>query len=284
MEWDAKAARTSPIFDPLRVHGGALFDAVLGNEQTNLEDFQRLLDTREPSVRVASGERLRVVPQGRRPAAFEDKYEARTYLKGELQVRPESAHDAFNLLVWLAFPRAKAALNARHFTALREQNAVGAANRGPAQDALTLLDEGGVVVASSDPALLALLRNWRWKELFWTNRARLATHMQFLLFGHAVYEKALHPFLGITSRGILLDVDPALLSAPMPDRLAEVDARLASHIGDPARVLATRELDVVPILGVPGWHPANEGSAFYDNTDYFRPARRNEGEMRTAED
>lgn len=264
----------SPIFEPLRVHGGALVDAVLEKARPDLEAFQRLLDAREPPVRVAGGERLRVVPQGRRPSGFEDKYEARIYLKGELQVRPESAHDAFNLLVWLAFPRAKAALNARHFTALRAQSAAGATNRGPAQDALTLLDEGGVVVVSSDPALLALLRNWRWKELFWTNRARLSTHMQFLLFGHAVYEKALQPFLGITSRGILLEVEPALLSAPLPDRLDEIDGRLAAHIGDAGRVLATRELDVVPILGVPGWHPANEESSFYDNTDYFRSVRR----------
>jgi len=323
MGWSAEAARTSPIFEPLRVHGGTLFDAVLDKARPDLGDFQRLIDARDPPVRVAGGARLRVVPQGRRPAAFEDKYEARIHLKGELQVRPDSAHDAFNLLVWLAFPRAKAALNARHFAALREQSATGAANRGPAQDALTLLDEGGVVVASSDPGLLGLLRDWRWKDLFWRNRARLATHMQFLLFGHAVYEKALQPFLGraeawsrgpvlrgcdgegvhestvlpgalqstpgphlpqqrqallrrpsTTSRGILLEVEPALLSAPLHDRLTEIDARLAAHIGDPARVLATRELDVVPILGVPGWHPANEESGFYDNTDYFRPARR----------
>lgn len=268
----------SPIFEPLRVHGGALFDAVLDSvpnqARADLDGFQRLLDAREPPVRVASGERLRVVPQGSRPSTFEDKYEARIYLKGELQLRPENAHDLFNLLVWLAFPRAKAALNARHFAALRARSASGAANRGPEQDALTLLDEGGVVVVSSDPGLLALLREWRWKDLFWTNRARLATHMQFVLFGHAVYEKAMQPFLGITSRGILLEVEPALLSAPLRDRLAEIDARLAAHIGDPGRVLVTRELDVVPILGVPGWHAGNGEASFYDNTDYFRSARR----------
>ena len=276
MNWTIEHARNSPIFEPLRVHGGAGFDGT----RPDLDGFQRLLDAREIPVQVASGERLRVVPQGRRPADFEDRYEARIYLKGELQVRPDSAHDLFNVLVWLAFPRAKAALNARHFAALRERDAAGAANRGPAQDALTLLDESGVLVASSDPEMLELLREWRWKDLFWENRSRIGTRMQFLLFGHAVYEKALQPFVGIVSRGILLEVEPALLSASPRERLAELDARLAAHIGDPVRVLATRELDVVPILGVPGWHAGNQESSFYDNTDYFRPARRNESGMR----
>ena len=270
--------RSSPIFDPLRVHGGTILDLA----SPTLDDFQRLLDARNPPIRVASGQPLTIVRQAPRPLVFEDKYEARIYLRGELQVRRDNWHDYFNALVWLAFPRSKAALNARHFAALKEQAAAGTANRGPAQDALTLLDEGGVVVASCDRDLLGLLRDWRWKALFWESRARLAERMRFLLFGHAVYEKALQPFLGITSRGIVLEVEPDLLSAPPRERLAEIDARLAEHISDPARILATRELAVVPILGVPGWYPGNECAEFYDNTDYFRPARRTEVERRKS--
>src|SRR4029079_13270736 len=99
----------------------------------------------------------------------------------------------------------------------------------------------------------------------------------------AVYEKAMQPFPGIIGRGIVLEVEPALLAAPLRDRLGEIDARLGAHIGDAGRILTTRELDVVPILGVPGWYPANEEGAFYDNTDYFRPARRDEGGRRKGE-
>jgi hypothetical protein len=270
MGWDTDKAQASPLFETLRIHGGAVF----GASCPGLEDFQRLLDAREPSVCVSSGKPLRIVRQGPRPLVLEDKYEARTYLHGEVQVRENNLHDTFNVLVWLAFPRAKAALNARHFAALKEQAATGVANRGPAQDALTLLDEGGVVVASSDEELLALLREWRWKDLFWENRARVAARMRFVLFGHAVYEKALEPFLGIIGRGILLKVDSELLAAPPRERLAELDARLAAHIADPGRILGTRELAVVPILGVPGWYLGNDDPAFYDNTAYFRPARR----------
>ena len=141
---------------------------------------------------------LRLVPQGRRRRALEEKHEARTFLAGELQVRDRSWHDLFNLLVWLAFPRAKAALNARHYAALVAQRAAGAANRGPAQDALTLFDEGGVIVASCDDQLLSMLSEFRWKELFWHRRYEARSRMRFMLFGHALYEKALRPFLGIT--------------------------------------------------------------------------------------
>jgi hypothetical protein len=270
MGWDTEIARASPLFETLRIHGGAVF----GTSRPGLEDFQRQLDARDPPVCVSSGMPLRIVCQGSRPLVLEEKYEARTYLRGELQVRKDHWHDYFNVLVWLAFPRAKAALNARHFAALKDQAATGAANRGPAQDALTLLDESGVIVVASDEELLTLLRERRWKDLFWENRARLAAHMQFILFGHAVYEKMMRPFLGIASRGILLLVEPGLLVASPRERLAELDARLAEHIADPGRILASRELAVVPILGVPGWYAGNDDAAFYDNTDYFRPGRR----------
>jgi len=262
----------SPVFDPLRVHGGA----VPGTARPGLDDLRKLLDARRPPVVVAGGHPLTLVPQLPKPLSFEEKYEARVYLRGELQVRGSDWHDCFNVLVWLAFPRAKAALNARHFEALKQQVAVGTPNRGPAQDALTLFDEGGVVVVSSDPALLTLLRGWRWKELFWEQRRRLVEGMQFFLFGHAVYQKMLRPFLGIACRGIVLEAEPELLSAPLPQRLAEIDVRTAAHIADPSRMMATRELAVVPVLGYPGWHPDNGTESFYDNKEYFRPARARE--------
>ena len=269
VEWDGGVLARSPLFDTLRAHAGA-FEVEAG--WPGLASLQNRLDRRQPPVRTASGMPLRLVPQGRRKRAREEKHEARIYLRGELELRERSWHDLFNLLVWLAFPRAKAALNHRHYQALRVQD--GRANRGPAQDALTLFDEGGVIVAASDDRLLDCLREWRWKDLFWGHRARLPEEMRFHVFGHAVYEKALRPFLGITTRGILLKVEPELLAAPLPEQLAILDGKVAEHVSDERRVRSTRELAVVPVLGVPGWHAGNEREEFYDDTDYFRPARR----------
>ncbi len=270
MGWDNDRAQASPVFEPLRVHGGAVFD----RRWPDLDDFQRMLDARDPPVCVSSGRPLRIVRQGPKPVAFEEKYEARTYLRGELQVRKDHWHDYFNVLVWLAFPRTKAALNERHFAALREQLAVGAPNRGPAQDALTLFDEGGVIVVSGDPDLLQMLREWRWKEVFWSHRERLRTRTRFMLFGHALHEKMLRPFTGITARGILLDANHGLLAAPLREQLAIIDELAAAHLSRPGSLAATRDLEVVPVLGVPGWCAENERESYYDNTDYFRPGRR----------
>ena len=256
------------MFEPLRAHAVAL-----GAEWPGLNDLQGLLDARDPPVRNAGGVPLQLVPQGRRRRALEEKHEARTFLAGELQVRERSWHDLFNLLAWLAFPRAKAALNARHYAALVAQRAAGAANRGPAQDALTLFDEGGVIVASCDDQLLKMLFEFRWKELFWHRRHEVQSQMRIMLFGHALNEKALRPFTGITGRGILLKTEPGLHALPFREQLVVIDARVAAHLSDPASLSATRELAVVPVLGVPGWCADNERETYYDDRDYFRPGR-----------
>ncbi len=270
MGWNPDHATSSPVFAPLRVHGAAALDKVA----PDLDDLRRLLDQREPAVQVVSGRPLRIVAQGRKPAAPEERYEARLYREGELQVRSDGWHDYFNVLAWLAYPRAKAALNARHHAELQAQLAAGRPNRGPAQDALTLFDESGVVMIAGDGDLPRMVREFRWKELFWRNRERLKAEARFFLFGHALYEKMMRPYIGITGRVILLDAAPALLAAPLREQLAEVDARVAAFLSVPDSLASTRELAVLPVLGVPGWHAGNEDEAFYDDTDYFRPGRR----------
>jgi DUF3025 family protein len=272
MEWDPDFLARSPMFEPLQPSAPAR-----SARWPETAELQRLLDARVPPVRNAGGTPLRIVPPGPRRGAFAEKYEARIYLEGELQARPGNWHDYFNVLVWLAFPKAKAALNARHYTELGRQRAAGERNRGPAQDALTLFDEGGVIVAASDEELLGLLREWRWKELFWARRSRLPARMRFFVFGHALYEKALQPFLGITGRGLLFRTGPELLAAPLVEQMAELDSQVASRLFDPEQFMATRELAVVPVLGVPGWCAGNDREAFYDDADYFRPGRQGPG-------
>jgi len=269
MDWDPDFLARSPVFEPLRVHAPAF-----GSCWPTLAELQTLLDRGVPPVRNAAGLALRVVPQARRRATFEDGYEPRIFLRGELQLRERNWHDLLNVLTWLAFPRAKAAMNERHFHALEAQRGTGMRNRGPVQDALTLFDEGGVIVASSDDRLLALTRGFEWKELFWVRRDDVRARMRFFVLGHAIHEKALEPFPGITARGILVDMPEDLLHAPSPGLLADLDARTAARIGDPSVFSGTRDLAPVPILGVPGWCAANEREHYYDDVGYFRPGRR----------
>lgn len=256
------------MFEPLRAAAGELHLP----DWPGCTDLNRLIAA-GGAVTNSAGRPLQFVEQPLRQAAFEDGFEPRIFLRGEVQFRHRNWHDLCNALVWLTFPRAKAALNARHFHELERQRASGAQNRGAAQDALTLFDEGGVIVVTADPVLGSLLTGHEWKELFWRQRARVDAHMRFYLFGHALYEKALQPFAGITGRGVLFEMPQEFFALPLARQLDDLDSRLAACIADSARLVATRELAPVPLLGIPGWYGDNEREEYYDNTAYFRPLR-----------
>ena len=268
-EWLSDFLMRSPMFEPLRPLGAGLRSP----QCPTLDDLQRLADARESRVLTRSGAPVRFVGQAGKAAGFEDKYEARIYLRGEVQIRAANWHDLLNALVWLTFPRAKAALNERHYLALKKQQTAGAPNRGPEQDAMTLFDEGGVIVVAQDDALLAQIREFRWKELFWRNRARVQSGMRFFLFGHALYEKALRPFTGITGRGVLLAVGKEFFPLSLAEQLDRLDAMVTQRLLETSALKTTRDLAPVPILGVPGWCADNECESYYDNVEYFRPGR-----------
>jgi hypothetical protein len=53
--------------------------------------------------------------------------------------------------------------------------------------------------------------------------------------------------------------------------MAELDAWMAADVS--ADKLATKPFAHLPVLGVPGWWPANEGPAFYADASVFRPPK-----------
>jgi hypothetical protein len=265
--WNPDFADASPVFMPLRaaVHG-------LGAAAwPGCADFNRVLAMRATPIVNSCGQRLRFVEQAARATAFEDKYEPRIFLRGEVPLRAGDWHDVFNALVWLTFPRAKAALNERHFRALERQCEHGKRNRSPAQDALTLFDESGVIVVASENKLGGLLASHAWKELFWRRRAEAVQRMRFFLFGHGLYAKMRRPFTGVTGRGLMCDVTADFMALTPAQQIEYLDARIAARIGDAAHPLAARELASVPLLGIPGWCEDNGRESYYDNTAYFRP-------------
>jgi hypothetical protein len=97
--------------------------------------------------------------------------------------------------------------------------------------------------------------------------------MRFFVFGHALYEKLLAPFVGITGRAVTLMAPPALTAAPAQVQLSSADAALTEKIGAGA-LASPRNLQPLPVLGIPGWYPAGEEEAFYANATYFRSGRR----------
>ena len=242
-----------------------------------LQDCNALLASHQPGITVHSGQRLHFVPQEYGKLPFEAQYEPRCYLKGEVPTRADNWHDLLNALVWLTFPKAKAAINARHYQALTDgvnnDDAAMHSQRGAVRDTNTLFDESGVIVACADVELATLLRNFQWKELFWSRRAQVQAGMGFYLFGHGLYEKTLRPYIGMTGQGLLLPVEQEFFTLTTEQQMGQLDGLLSDYLSAPEHCRSTRELDPVPLLGVPGWAAENEDAAYYDNTHYFRSGR-----------
>ncbi len=268
--WNTAWLTRSDMFAPLRAAGARL-------PEIGWPDPHLLSDIADSQGRIvnAQGQRIRFVAQARKSAEFHEGFEPRAYLKGEVQMRSLDWHDLFNALAWMTFPTAKAVINARHYESLTEclAHSASGANRSSVGDALTLFDEDGVVVLSSEESLLDLVREFRWKELFWARRNDVARHMRFFVFGHALYHKALDPFVGMTGKAILLQVAESFSELPLRSQVAETDRLLAMHLWDRTRLRGGRELSPLPVLGVPGWSKENEEEGFYENTAYFRAGR-----------
>lgn len=252
----------------LRPYALTLGDAAW-TDWPGLAALQAVLDRARVPVATDSGHRLRLVPPAGRTAGSD--YEVAVHDTGALEVRTQGWHDLFNVLAWATYPRTKAAINARH---VRELAVQAGTQRSRVRDALTGFDEDGVVVASSDPALLALVRGFRWKALFWERREAFERCIRVFVIGHALAEKLLSPFVGLTAKALLLPVDEAFADMPFAEQLVRVDALAAAVVRDPAALQTPRDLSPLPMLGIPGWWPAARHEAFYDDVSYFRPRRR----------
>jgi len=257
------------------------------------EDLDAL--ARERGVTSGGGAPLRFVRAGGSTArGLDSQYEVRIYREGAVATRPGSYHDLFNALAWLAFPTLKAELNRRHYEELRLRVAAGSrgtargqgsrgtargeGSRGTARDVLTLFDEGGVIVACGAPELERLLRAFEWKALFWSRRAEVTRSMRFFVCGHAIHEKALRPYKGVTAKALIVQVERDFADLPLEAQIAAADALARAHFARRDALASTRGLTPLPILGVPGWASGNECESFYDDAAVFRPGRTGKNE------
>lgn len=274
-QWIPDALLKSPFFIPLH----PLLKLINCADFPTLKDWNNLLGTTYQGLCVQNGHALRFVAQEQGKLGFESQYEPRCYLNGEVQTRESNWHDLFNALVWLTFPKAKAAINTRHYQALLDRNALQQSQRGHVRDMATLFDESGVVVVTSQTALSGLLCDFKWKELFWFQREQTSQHMEFYVFGHGLYEKLHEPYVGLTAQGLVMHVEEDFFNWGLPVKLAFLDEQVAAYLNNSAHCRSTRELHPVPLLGVPGWWEENKVETFYDNSSYFRRGRRESSVM-----
>lgn len=270
--WNPGFIELHPAFWPLRPFAR---DFVLSHAQwPALSGYQAFLDEGLGTIYSANRQPLKFVPQGEKPQGFEQGYEPRIYLRGEIQTRLHNWHDFFQVMVWRIFPDTKITLNKLHFEASkwRLEQTPDKTQRSTRENMLTQFDECGAVILASDADLLTMIKTFQWKPLFWQHRQRLQQHLRCIVFGHAVYEKLLQPYIGLTVNSILIHVEQDLLTQADFTIVNEADTLLADIFTKSDRPRSPQDLHPFPLLGLPGW-ANNDNESFYDNTRYFRPQR-----------
>jgi len=208
---------------------------------------------------------IRPVAQSEVISCFEEQYEPRVYLKKELQTRTHNWHDFFNALIWLKFPETKKTLNKLHYN--QAINRAGGSNRSTLENRITQFDECGAVVISNNKKSLELIRNHQWQELFVNQRDQFDENIRCIIFGHAIFEKALKPYIGMTCHCLLIEDHELLESVKQGDnknldrKLSYIWLNKMSHTPD--------KFNALPLLGVPGYWP-EQNQKFYSNPKYFR--------------
>jgi hypothetical protein len=198
---------------------------------------------------------VRFVPQSDLPEG--QAYEDFIFATGQVPTR-EGLHDFFNALCWMHFPLAKQRLNQLQAQEIARAG-VGQV-RGAVRDTATVFDENALLIQASD-TLWSALTEHRWADALVGWRGQWA-HTRLWAFGHAALEKAVQPYKSITVH---------LWRVPEDVPPEHIDAWLAQDL-TPDK-LARKPFSPLPLLGVPGWWPANEDPGFYADASVFRPQR-----------
>jgi hypothetical protein len=233
-------AWAEPWYAPWRAPGEAVAEAIARGTAVH------------EALNAAGPAPVRFIPQEALPDGA--AYERFVFESGQCPVRP-GLHDFFNGLVWLAFPRAKAALNRLQAAEIARDGV--AARRGPVRDAITVFDENGALL-QAPPALWEALRAREWRRLFVDLRP-LWREARLVVFGHALLEQLARPRKGLTAHVWATQAG------------ADLDAWLAAECR--SEVLAGKPFTPLPVLGVPGWSSESENFSFYDDVQVFRPRK-----------
>lgn len=170
-------------------------------------------------------------------------YDARISLAHEVPTRERDWHDLLNMLCFSTFPHSKFALHSRQYACLAQRIEPGMTRlpnrRTREQDALTLFDEGGVVLAA-DPEAVLQLRAAAPEDTEALSLALCsARRLRVVPLGHALFE---HEIEGIRCPGGATLVLPMqALWADTRVFLNALDRGLAEQIRDPGCFRSPRD-------------------------------------------
>jgi len=254
-QWDTSVFHTSPI---IRQLSNITRYYSTYTSWPKITDYQSLFKLKNVGITPVS--------QSGHVEIFEDQYEPRVYLKKELQTRTENWHDFFNAMIWMSFPQTKKTLNSLHYKTASNRD-VGT-NRSTLENRITQFDECGAIIVTTNKILLELIRKHQWNELFLEHKESFEDDVKCVVFGHAIFEKALAPYIGMTCHCILVE-DEKLLKDIQEDNYASLDQYLAKLWKYEIAISASR-FNAFPILGIPDYW-SDQSIEFYSNRNYFRP-------------
>ncbi|MCU7834180.1 MAG: DUF3025 domain-containing protein [gamma proteobacterium symbiont of Taylorina sp.] len=270
-QWDPDFLNSSLIFSDLNI-------LLKNTPLTDWPGCSGLLALLDKPVILSSGQQLDMRVQDKTLPFPEMGYEERVYKKGIISTREQNWHDLFNAFIWLLFPKTKILLNSLHMQELQRQPGK---KRTPARDAITHLDESGIIIASSDENLINHLKNHQWQTLFvqsrscWSQQGNNSHQLKnnsigAFVFGHGMYEKALKPFIGFTGKAYCIKVDNNFYQNDKMTQYAVLDNLLCNDLQKKRSLSNSDHLSPIPILGVPGWSEENKDPDYYNNKAYFR--------------
>lgn len=213
-------------------------------EWPSREDYARHLEQHrarssphlEPLGIAASPERSR--RQKRTQLNLSELYDGKIALGGQIYCLDQSYHDLFNVIVFAALPEAKRALHRRQFRALtrwlepeHEQRARLPGRRTREQDALTLFDEGGVVLAVSEEERSRLEGRMEPSAVL---PFEPSSYKVPILFGHALLEHLYEGHRALRASGLFITLPNSAFRDAMPGHFCtEIDALLAERLKNP---------------------------------------------------
>jgi len=254
----ARLDYTAPPFDQL-----AEFADLLGGESFPT------LDAINIALAIRDGcKRLRVVAQNQQLHRDGLHFEQRIHDHGAIATRPARWHDLFSVLMWLRYPALKRCLNRLQVEDLPIQ---GRGNRTRRQQALTHIDEAGVLLASDDPELFDKLDAHDWIGLFLDRRTDWGSRIVVHVFGHALFELMRNPHQTLAAKALLFQLPQGFCTQPFEYRARVLDAAAAEAVAlgsagwDPAGMVS------LPLSGVPGWREGNGERTFVIEAECFRP-------------
>ena len=246
--------------------------------QQQADSLQQSLPQTKPALNNQA-QTLRFVSQEALPEG--EAYESFIATTGNIPTR-DNLHDLFNGSIWLTFPKTKALLNYYHMLEI-DQQGIGS-SRGRVRDTITVFDENGAVLVTSEPRIGEALIDFDWQASLVEPRAQWESPKQLdgnaqaavYIFGHALLEKLLQPRKALCAHSIVIYVTQDFFALSLAERICYLDQKVADYMDAllSQSDVTARKLSPLPILGVPHFWAENATPSFYEDSQVFRSGRR----------